>query len=254
MCSKSLSISLITFNEEANIGRTIESVAGLSDEIIVVDSHSSDKTREIAEALGAKVFEEDWKGHIAQKNSALAKCSCDWVLAIDADEVVSDALRDEIRSAMADGKHDGYYINRKTFYLGKLLDHAWQPDWNLRLVRCASAPKWVGLDPHDRLEISSKNTKKMRGHIVHYSYTGIAHHFAKTIDYARISAKSYLARGRKASPANLTINPIYAFLRLYFADGGWRDGTRGLIAAFSSMTGTFLKYAFLWDMQRDSQK
>lgn len=250
--SKSLSISIITFNEEANIGRTIESVARLADEIIVVDSHSSDRTREIAIAMGAKVFDEDWKGHIAQKNSALAKCSCDWVLSIDADEVVSPELLEEIRNALPDGNIDGYYINRKTHYLGRLLEHAWQPDWNLRLVRLGCAPKWDGLDPHDRLEISSKRTKKMRGHIVHYSYTGIAHHFVKTIDYARISAKSYMAKGRKATFANLTINPIYAFLRLYFADGGWRDGTWGLIAAFSSMTGTFLKYAFLWDLQRNS--
>lgn len=249
---KSLSISIITFNEAANIGRTLESVSGLADEIIVVDSHSQDNTREIAAAMGAKVFAEDWKGHIAQKNSALEKCTCEWVLSLDADEVASPELREEILEAIRDGNVDGYYINRKTHYLGRLLDHAWQPDWNLRLVRLACAPKWTGLDPHDRLEISSKRTKKMHGHIVHYSYSGISHHFAKTIDYARISAKSYKAKGRKASFANLTINPIYAFLRLYFADGGWRDGTRGLIAAFSSMTGTFLKYAFLWDLERNS--
>jgi hypothetical protein len=172
------------------------------------------------------------------------------VLCLDADEVVSEELSASIANALDSGDFDGYQINRKTFYLGRLLSHAWQPDWNLRLVRKSCSPIWGGLDPHDRLEINSRHTKKLAGHIVHYSYTGLAHHFSKTIDYARISAQSYHARGRKSSAFKLIANPIYAFLRLYFIDGGWRDGVRGIIAGFSSMTGTFLKYAFLWDIDR----
>lgn len=254
MKKATLSVSIITFNESDNIARTLESVRALADEIIVVDSRSVDDTCEKAENFGAKVFVEDWKGHVAQKNSALEKCSCEFALCLDADEPLDSNLRASISDFLEKPGSDAAIIDRRTFYLGKTLNYAWRPDRKLRLVRLSLKPRWGGLDPHDKLEIDSKKIVTLKGSVIHYSYKDLDHHFRKTIDYARISAGVYHARGKRASWANLVINPIYAFARLYFIDLGFVDGLRGLIAAFSSMTGTFLKYAFLKDLEWRSVK
>lgn len=244
-----LSISLISFNEEKNIGRTLDSIKDIANEIILVDSRSTDKTVEIAKNYGVKVFIEEWKGHIAQKNSALAKCNQEWILMLDCDEVVSNELKDEIIKAINNNEYSGYQINRRTFYLGKLLKYSWQPDWNLRLARKSANPRWEGYDPHDKLIIQSK-TSKLKGDLIHYSYSGILHHFQKTINYAKISAESYHKNGKKFRLLNLFVNPIFAFFRLYILHKGFLDGFRGFIAAFSSFFYTFLKYLFLWELEK----
>ncbi|MFP4528595.1 MAG: glycosyltransferase family 2 protein [Candidatus Kapaibacterium sp.] len=241
-----LSISMIAFDEERNIARTLDSIAPLAAQIVVVDSHSSDRTREIAASFGAEVYEEDWKGHVRQKNSALAKCNQPWILFLDADEEVTPHLSQSISEAVTSGIAAGYAINRKTHYLGKLLRHAWQPDWNLRLVRRESNPRWEGLDPHDRLAIDG-DTEKLSGDLIHYSYRDLKHHFSKTIDYAQISAKSYYEKGRKFSIFNLLLNPAVNFLRIYIINRGFLDGIRGLTAGLSGYIYTFLKYMFLWE-------
>jgi glycosyltransferase involved in cell wall biosynthesis len=247
-----ISVSIISFNEEKNIGRTLKSVAPLAAEIILVDSRSTDSTVAIAESFGAKVFVEDWKGHIAQKNSALQKCSCEWVLSLDCDEEITPELASEIEKALENPKADGYFINRRTFYLGKLMKGAWQPDLKLRLVKRSAEPHWTGIDPHDALKIKG-STSSISGDLIHYSYAGIEHHFRKTIDYARISAESYFKLGRKFSLFKFLLNPPAAFIRLFFLNRGYKDGIRGVIAAFSSMVGTFLKYAFLFDLERNTE-
>ena len=178
-----LSVSIISFNEAANIGRTLDSIQPIASEIIVVDSHSTDNTRQIAEKKGAKVFDEDWKGHIRQKKSALEKCSQPWILSLDCDEVVSFELREAIIEAVKEGNRPGYRCNRRTFYLGKLLRYAWQPDWKLRLVRKDADPRWVGYDPHDRLQIAGQNGR-LKGDLVHYSYADLRDHLQRLVKYA----------------------------------------------------------------------
>lgn len=244
-----LSISIISFNEEDNIGRTLESIRDISKEIVIVDCHSTDKTVEICKKYGASVYIEDWKGHIAQKNSALAKCKQEWILMLDCDEVVSKELKNEIINAINKNEYSGYQINRRTFYLGRLLKYSWQPDWNLRLTRKSANPRWVGYDPHDKLIIDSKYSK-LKGDLVHYSYSGIHQHFQKTINYAKISAESYIKNGKKFRLINLFVNPVIAFIRLYFLHRGFLDGFRGFIASFSSFIYTFLKYLFLWELEK----
>jgi glycosyltransferase involved in cell wall biosynthesis len=147
-----LSVALITYNEEDIIGRTLESVRDIASEIVVVDSHSTDRTREIAESYGAKVFVEEWKGYGEQKNSAMRKCSQEWILFLDADEVLSEELKESIRKEIWNPKADGYMINRRTYYLGKPLRYTWQPEWRLRLVSVKAEPLWVG-NIHERLEL-----------------------------------------------------------------------------------------------------
>jgi glycosyltransferase involved in cell wall biosynthesis len=248
-----LSVCIITHNEEKNIVRTLQQVKDIAYEIIIVDSFSQDKTCELAMEFGAKVYKEEWNGFVDQKNSALEKCTQEWILMLDADEVVSDKLHSSIIRVINYPKADAYYINRKTHYLGKLMNYAWQPDWNLRLVKRSAKPVWKGNMVHESLYVNG-NTGRLEGEMIHYSYTGIKHHFEKTIRYAEISAQSYFERGRRAGILNILLNPLYAFFRIYFLHKGVLDGVRGFIAAISSAFGTFLKYAFLWEKQISADK
>jgi len=246
-----LSVCLITYNEEKNIARTLKPIQDFAEEIIIVDSFSQDATCNIAKEFGAKIFNEEWKGFVDQKNSALEKCNQEWILMLDADEVVSDELRSSIISILKSPKADAYYINRKTHYLGKLMNYAWQPDWNLRLTKRSAKPIWKGDMVHESLSIVG-TTSKIKGEIIHYSYANIKHHFEKTIRYAEISSQSYYEHGKKATLLNILLNPLYAFIRIYFLRKGALDGVRGFIAAISSAFGTFLKYAFLWEKEHKS--
>jgi len=244
-----LSVSIISFNEEANIGRTLRSIRTIASEIVVVDSHSKDGTRRIAETYGAKVYEEDWKGHILQKNSALEKCTQPWILALDCDEVVSPELCSSIVDAVKMSSHPGYQINRRTFYLGKLLRYAWQPDWNLRLVRRDADPLWVGYDPHDRLQVSGAD-KRLRGDLIHYSYKDLEDHMQRLTAYARITAHSYHRNGKRFHWHNLLINPFAAFFKKYVLKRAFLDGSQGFFVSMSSFMYVFLKYLFLWEIEK----
>lgn len=244
-----LSVSIISFNESANIGRMLDSVKAINAEIIVVDSHSTDNTLEIAEASGAKVYVEDWKGHIRQKNSALEKCTQPWILSLDCDEVVSPELREAIIKAIKEGSHPGYHINRRTFYLGKLLRYAWQPDWNLRLVRKDAGPRWLGYDPHDRLKVDGR-CGRLQGDLIHYSYTDLKDHMQRLVAYAELTANSYHQNGKRFHWYNLLINPLVAFFKKYALKRGFLDGSQGFFAAMSSIIYVFLKYLFLWEIER----
>lgn len=243
-----LSVSIISFNEEENIRRCIESIHDIASEIIVVDSHSQDKTRQIAEELGAKVFEEDWKGHVAQKNSALFKCNEEWVLSLDCDEVVSVELKKSIIEALKNPVFDGYEINRKTYYLGRWIEHAWYPDWKLRLVKRTKA-QWIGTDPHDRLIVKGA-TGKLVGDLYHYSYKDITDHFKRVVTYAVISADAYVKEGRNAGLFNLIFNPVYGFIKHYIFKGGFLDGLPGFIISVSNFFYTFLKYALILEIKK----
>jgi len=155
-----LSVVIITYNEEKNIARCINSVNQIADEVIVVDSHSIDKTKEIAKDLGAKVIEHAFEGHIQQKNFALQQANYSWVLSLDADEALSEKLKNKIQEIKNNPTADGYTMNRLTYYCGRWIKHTgWYPDKKLRLVRKDLA-QWSGINPHDRLElINSKNIK-----------------------------------------------------------------------------------------------
>jgi len=247
-----LSVSIISFNEAANIGRTLDSINAIASEIIVVDSHSTDNTLEIARTSGAKVYIEDWKGHIRQKNSALEKCTQPWILSLDCDEVVSPALREAIIKAVKEGDRPGYHINRRTFYLGKLLRYAWQPDWNLRLVRKTAEPEWVGYDPHDRLRIAGKGGY-LKGDLIHYSYKDLNDHMRRLMAYAAITARSYHRQGKRFHWHNLLLNPPAAFLKKYVMRRALLDGSQGFFVAMSSVIYVFLKYLFLWEIERSGR-
>jgi glycosyltransferase involved in cell wall biosynthesis len=247
-----LSVAIISFNEEENLARTLESVVGIASEIIIVDSHSTDKTVEIAESFGAKVFIEDWKGHVAQKNSALDKCVEPWVLSLDCDEVLTDELRQSVIDAVNTAKYDGYELNRRTFYCGKFLKYSWQPDMKLRLVKLALKPEWGGYDPHDSLKLQGK-IGKLKGDLLHYSYKDILDHYQRLVKYSKTAAESYHKNGKKFRVHKMLLNPLASFLKKYVFRFGFMDGLHGLIVAVSSFIYVFLKYLFLWEIERDKK-
>ena len=249
-----LSVSIISFNEERNIVRTLKALEGLADEIIVVDSMSTDGTVALAESMGAKVFKEGWKGHIAQKNSALEKCSCEWILALDCDEIVTPELKISIKKAIANGRdYCGYTVNRRTFYMGKLLKYSWQPDMKLRLVRKSANPAWGGYDPHDVLYTDGK-ISKLHGDLIHYSFSSFADHMQKTLKHARIAAESYAGKNKKSGIFTLLFRPWLVLIKKLIFKRGILDGIPGIMAAFSGAVYVYMKYAFLWESSKNSVK
>lgn len=245
-----LSVAIISFNEENNIARCIESVRGFAAEIMVVDSHSTDRTVEIARSLGAQVFIEDFKGHVGQKNSALDKCGCEWILSIDCDEEVSAELAASIREKLsAGGETQGYRMNRKTYFLDRWIEHAWYPDWNMRLIR-RGAGRWGGLDPHDTLIVDGK-CETLTGDLYHYSFKDLRDFFERTIRYAATESRSYDRDGRKAGLMKLLANPLHGFFKHYVLKRGFLDGLPGFAISVVNGIYVFMKYAFLWELQRD---
>jgi len=248
-----LSVSIISYNEEATIGRVLEAVKDIASEIVVVDSRSADRTAEIAESYGAKVYIEDWKGHVGQKNSALEKCTCEWVLSLDCDEVADAELVRSIRQAISKSSSDGYMVNRRTYYMGKYLKHSWQPDWKLRLVRRDKNPRWGGYDPHDVLTIDGTVEKIKEGDLLHYSYKDIYDHYQRMVKYAKIAAGSYYKDGRRFSYFAIMTKPPFAFIKKYFIKLGFMDGFAGLAVAVSSFIYVYLKYLFLREAEREEE-
>ena len=244
-----LSVALIVYNEEERLGRTLESIKDIASEIIIIDSNSTDNTCAVAESFGAKIYNEEWRGFVEQKNSLTAKCSKDYILYLDADEVVGDELKKSIIAAVTNGSSAGYYIRRKTHYLGRLLNYSWQKDERLRLVKADASPLWVGEIVHEELKVDG-NTSHLNGYLIHYSYRDIDDHFRRTIRYARLSAESYYIKGKKFKLSKMIFSPFIAFIKIYIVKGGFLDGIPGFIAGVSAYVYGFLKYAFLWDMYR----
>ena len=246
-----LSVSLVSFNEEANIRRTLEAVRGIAGEIVIVDSFSTDDTVRIArEEFGATVYQHSWPGYEGQKNCCLEKCGGEWVLCLDCDEVVSPELAAAIKKVI-DGPASaaGYTVNRRTHYMGRLLRHAWQPDRKLRLVKRNANPRWEGGDPHTVMGVDGR-VEKLPGDLVHYSFKNFDAHMAQTKTLARQMAESNFAGGRRSGYAALLFKPPFLFMKRYFFQGAVLDGIPGLMAALSSAAYVYMKYAYLWELGR----
>ena len=241
-----VSVAIIANNEADRIEMTLKSVSHFASQIVVIDSGSTDGTQDLCRSYGAEVYEESWKGFAGQKNSLTDKCSCEWILYLDADEVITEKLHREIETAITRNDVAGFSINRKTFYLGRLLEHAWQKNYRLRLVKKSANPLWRGEIVHEELVIDGI-CENLKEHLVHYSYRDIRDHFIRTIKYARLSAYSYKKRGRRPSLVKLLVNPIFSFIKLYIIKFGFLDGIAGLVAGVSAYIYTFLKYAFLYE-------
>ncbi len=251
---KNLSFTVITYNEEKNIADCLESVKW-ADEIIVVDSFSTDRTAEIAKTYTGKVYQVQWQGHVKQKQFALDQATGNWVLCLDADERLSVEAAEEIRKIIEDMGTEtaGFTFPRQSFYLGKWIGFCgWYPDRKLRLVRNGKA-KWAGEDPHDKLIVSGK-TESLRGRILHYVYRNISHQLSTVDSFSRISAEQWLKKGKKPSLFLMIIKPPARFLEVYLWKQGFRDGMAGFIISVITSYYTFLKYAKLWELKKGLSK
>lgn len=248
-----LSVVIITFNEEKNIERCLSSVKTIADEIVVVDSFSTDKTKEICLKFGAKFIEHQFDGHIEQKNWAITQASSPYILSLDADEALTPALTKEIEQIKNNWQFDGYSFNRLTNYCGKWIKHCgWYPDVKLRLWDSRKG-SWKGTNPHDRYEVESNKIKHIKLDILHYSYYSISDHIKQVNYFTDIASKAIFAEGKRSSLVKITINPIIRFLRDYFLKLGFLDGYYGFVISIISSHATFLKYTKLKQLSSKSE-
>lgn len=238
-----LSAVIITFNEEKNIGRCIDSVIPVADEIVVVDSYSKDKTKAICEEKGVRFIEHPFEGHLEQKNWAITQASYPHVLSLDADEALDEKLTAEILNIKEDWKYDGYSMNRLTNYCGKWIYHCgWYPDKKLRLMDSRKG-EWKGVNPHDKYELHSRSSEKhIKGNILHYSYYTIDDHINQVNYFTDIAARSHYKKGKRSSMLNILISPCIKFFKDYILKRGFLDGYYGLVICIISSHATFLKY------------
>lgn len=239
-----LSAVIITFNEEKNIARCLESLAGIADDIVVVDSFSSDRTEEIVKSKGARFVQHKFDGHIEQKNWAITQALYPYVLSLDADEALDEKLKKSILEIKNNWQFDGYYMNRLTNYCGTWVHHCgWYPDSKLRLWNTAKG-KWGGTNPHDKYDLfeGDKNTGHLNGNILHYSYYTKDDHYKQVYYFTEILAKAQYKEGKTASLFQLYTSPVVKFLRDYIVKLGVLDGAAGLDISRISAYATYLKY------------
>ena len=237
-----ISATIITYNEERNIARAIESLR-CCDEILVVDSHSSDRTCEIAANLGARVLESAWLGYAGQKNFAADRASNDWILSIDADEVLSEALEAEIWRLKKNGPaHDGYTMPRLAQYLGRWIFHSgWYPDRKVRLFDRRKA-RWIGRYVHESVKVNG-SVGHLEANLLHFTCSSLSEHL-KTMDrYTTLAAEQIIADREPVGWWQLLVDPAWTFVRTYFLQRGFLDGMEGLAIAHMAALYNFLKYA-----------
>ena len=245
-----VSACIITLNEEDRLGACLDSL-DWCDEVLVVDSHSSDGTRELAAARGARVVERDWPGHVAQKEFAIRDAKHDWVFCIDADERVDATLRRAIESAR-DGGFDGvtgYEVSRVSRYLGRWIRHGtWYPDWKLRLFDRRRGG-WSGRNPHDHVRVEGP-VERLEGELLHEPYRHFEDHLSTIESYTTIMAREMAAEGRRARFLDVIVRPPWRFFMFYVVKRGFLDGWRGLLLAYLAAHYVRLKYAKLWVASR----
>lgn len=255
-----LSIAIVCRNNEQTLARTLDSVRDLVRDfggngggVVAVDSGSTDGTVALLESHGARVVRSEWLGHVRTKQLALEACSGDWVLSLDSDESPEPDLLASIRTALTrnDPAVAAYELNRKVYYRGVPLNHAWQPEWRLRLVRRGTCA-WRGHDPHDVLAPIDPGARVQRlaGTLRHDSITTFAEFFAKQASHSRTMAASLHAAGVRGSYARLLVSPAGALLKQLVVKRAFLDGWPGWLAAASTAASALMKHAVLIELDR----
>ena len=248
-----LSVVIITFNEERNIERCIKSVQSIADEIVVLDSFSTDRTKEICEQYNIRFSAHKFDGHIQQKNRALALANNEWVLSIDADEAPDSELLENIKLALENPKAEAYYFNRLTNYLGKWIRHSgWYPDQKLRLLK-KSKGRWAGINPHDKIEMDEGiKAEYLKGELLHYSYYSIEQHIDQINKFTTIGAFEAHKKGKNSNMAIAIVKSTWKFIRDYFFKLGILDGYYGFVICSLSAWATFNKYLKLRELIKNN--
>ena len=237
-----ISAAIITLNEERNIARAIESLR-CCDEIVVLDSGSNDRTAEVAAKLGARVVDAEWRGYAGQKNWAAAQCAHDWVLSIDADEALSEALEGEIWALKKNGpEYDAYTMPRLAQYLGRWILHSgWYPDRKVRLYHRGKA-KWVGDFVHESVTVDG-HIGHLESNLLHFTCDSLSQHLQTMDRYTTLAAQELVARKSTVGWRNLIVDPTWTFLKTYVIQRGFLDGAEGLTIAWMAALYTYVKYA-----------
>ena len=237
-----ISVVIIAFNEEKNIGRCLNSVLSVADDVVVIDSFSTDQTKEIVLEKGCRFVAHKFEGHIEQKNWAITQAKYPHILSLDADEALSEELQREILHVKENWKSDAYFFNRLTNYCGKWIKHSgWYPDQKLRLWDSRKG-KWGGTNPHDKFELERGASKQyLKGDLLHYSYYSISQHILQIEKFTSISAKEAVDSGKSMSIGGLIVKPIWKFIRDYFFRLGFLDGYYGFVICKLSAFATFMK-------------
>ncbi len=239
---------IIAKNEGQALARTLQSVAWC-DEVVVVDSGSTDDTVAVARRFTDRVYHRDWTGFADQKNHAAEKASSSWIFSVDADEVCSGDLGREVRAAVAAGTGEkGFRLPRRTFFMGRWIRFTdWSPDWQLRLYE-RGAGRWQGGRVHESVAVEGP-VGRLRTPLLHYSYDDLGDYLRKLELYTRLSAQDMNDRGRRSSVGKILFSPLAAWARSYLLKQGFRDGFPGLVIAGLSAASVFFRYARLRELQ-----
>ncbi len=255
-----LSAYIITFNEEKNILRTLQSLIGVADEIIVVDSYSHDQTEAIVrqfflnhkDTIQGQLITQKFLGYVEQKNFALDHTTHPYTLSLDGDEVLSDDLRNNIIKEKRNFRYKAYSFHRLTRYNQQWIRHSgWYPDTKLRLTHRDYA-RWQGTNPHDILTLTTDTTVcKLPGDLLHYSYESIHAHVEQTNKFTTIQSRVLFQEGKRTTPLIIFTRPWLKFFRDYFFKKGFLDGTNGFVICFINALSVMLKYAKLYELQNE---
>lgn len=249
-----VSAIVVSFNEEENIGRCLESIKWC-DEIVVVDSFSTDRTLEICRQFTDIVIQRKWTGYRDQKQFAHSQTSKDWVLMLDSDEEVTAALQTEIREALrTDGaKYAGYLVPRLVFYLDRWWRRGgWYPDYDVRLFR-RDVATWGGSDPHEKIIVDGP-VRRLRNPLHHFSYRDIDDHIDRINRFTSISSGELRKQGQRWRLSDALLRPAFRFFRCYFLKRGFMEGFAGFHVAVTAAMYVFLKYAKLWELELKEKK
>lgn len=245
-----LSAVIITFNEEKNIRRCIESLLTVADEIVVVDSYSVDQTKSICKEYNVRFLEHKFEGHIEQKNWAKLQAKHDFILSLDADEALDEELKESILKVKEEKLFEVYKMNRLTNYCGKWIYHTgWYPDTKLRLFD-RNIGDWGGTNPHDKL-IPRKGTKVgvLKGDLLHYSFYTRAEHIKQINKFSDIGAQALYNKGKRSSWLKIMVKPVARFVKAFIVNKGFLDGKEGFVISRLSAYANYLKYSKLMKIQ-----
>ena len=246
---------IITFNEERNIERCLKSIKEVVDEIIVVDSFSTDRTEEICKTYGVTFIQHPFEGHIEQKNYAMSCANNDWILSLDADEALDEELKQSIREIKEGPAQEAYEMNRLTNYCGSWIKHCgWYPDKKLRLWKIEKG-KWGGTNPHDKVILESDvSTGHLQGDMHHYSCYSIGQHLDQIQKFSAIAAKATYEKGKRSNLLiNIILGPFYTFFKKYLLQLGILDGYHGFVISIITAFSRFLKYTKLRELERQNR-
>lgn len=247
-----ISAVIITLNEEKHLEKCLASLVGVVDEIVVIDSFSTDKTEAICKQYDVNFIQQEFLGYIEQKNFALSHAKYDYIIALDGDEALSDELKTSLLNIKRNWKYDGYYSNRLNNYCGQWIKHGdWYPDKKLRFFRKNSG-LWQGINPHDNFLLNNpKNKGYLKGDILHWVHNTYEEHIKKVDNFSSIGAMAYYKNGKRSSIFKIIYRPAWAFFKAYILRLGFLDGLNGFIIAVQAYNVVFYKYIKLYKLQKN---